>query len=109
MTEITGVAWAASGIGLDDLWEGEMQGVVVDDTDVLLINVDGRVHAFDDRCPHAATLLSEGTFEGNVLTCRAHLWQFDAVSGRGINPDNCSLAEYPVKIVEGSIFVQVGP
>jgi toluene monooxygenase system ferredoxin subunit len=90
----------------DDLWEGDMEAFPVADKSILLINIDGVFKAYANMCPHQAVPLSEGKLDGCVLTCRAHLWEFDASTGLGINPANKRLAEYPVRIVDG--MVQVG-
>jgi toluene monooxygenase system ferredoxin subunit len=37
---------------LDDLWNGEMMGLEVDGNHILLINVDDRIYAYADACPH---------------------------------------------------------
>lgn len=92
---------------LDDLWPGEMRRVLVESTPVLLVNVDGEVSAFEDRCSHQAVPLSEGRLEACVLTCRAHEWQFDATTGEGLNPRNVRLRRFPVRIVAGGILVEV--
>jgi nitrite reductase/ring-hydroxylating ferredoxin subunit len=96
-------------IALDELWEGEMVGLRLGAADVLLVNLGkAEVHAFDNRCPHAGSRLSEGHLQANVIQCGAHLWQFDARSGLGVNPRNCALRRYPVKVVDGAILVRVG-
>lgn len=94
---------------LDEIWEGEMMGVRVGETDVLLVNVGhGEIHAYDNRCPHAGSRLSEGHLSATKLQCAAHLWEFDVRSGQGINPRNCKLRRYPVKVVDGAVLVQLG-
>src|SRR5260370_17124814 len=75
----------------DDLWIGEMLGVEVGGVKVLLINVEDEVQAYLDRCPHRASALSEGNFESLTLTCAPHLWQFTALTGRGVNPEGSKL------------------
>lgn len=96
-------------IHIDDLWEGEMTPVEVQGTKVLLINVDGEVKAYQNRCPHQAWALDEGDFDGATLTCIRHMWTFDAASGRGVNPDDCSLISYPCEVGDdGMIRVDVG-
>ena len=95
-------------IASDDLWEGEMVGVRVDETDVLLVKLgEDEVHAYADRCPHAGARLSEGMLCGTTLRCSVHHWDFDARSGEGINPRKCTLARYPVQIVDGTVMVQL--
>jgi len=92
--------------GADDLWIGDMDAFVIADKPVLLVNVDGAFKAYADVCPHQAVKLSEGKFDGCVLTCRAHRWEFDATTGLSINPSNQRLVEYPVRVVDG--MVQIG-
>ncbi|WP_427896021.1 Rieske 2Fe-2S domain-containing protein [Kribbella sp. GL6] len=96
-------------IHIDDLWEGDMAPVDVNGTKVLLMNVDGDVRAYQNRCPHQAWALDEGDFDGATLTCVRHMWQFDAASGQGVNPDDCSLSRYPCEVGDdGMIRVDVG-
>ena len=89
---------------IDDLWEGDMAPVDVQGTKVLLVNVDGEVRAYQNRCPHQAWALDEGDFDGATLTCVRHMWQFDAASGQGVNPDDCSLNGYPCEVGEDGII-----
>ena len=92
---------------LDDLWEGEMEAFTVNGQEILLVCAEGGViKAFQGVCPHQDIALVEGTFDGKTVICRAHLWQFDACTGQGINPRDCALAEYPVDIVGEEVFVQ---
>ena len=75
-------------IHLDDLWEGDMTAVLVDGEPVLLVNVDGTVRAYSNQCPHQASALDQGDLDGETLTCAKHLWEFNAATGAGINPDD---------------------
>lgn len=100
-------AWVLA-LALADLWEGEMVGVCIGDVDVLLIHLGpGELRAYDNRCPHAGSRLSEGHLRKSSLLCRWHLWEFDVRTGAGVNPSHCSLKQYPVKVIDGSVWVQL--
>ena len=75
---------------------------------VLVYPIDGEVAALQGFCPHQQSSLAEGDFDGHTrLTCSAHEWQFDVTTGKGINPADCELARYPVKIEHDEIYVDV--
>ena len=91
------------------LWPGEMKGLVVDTTRVLLVNLDGDVHAYEDRCPHRGVALSCGKLEAasGTLTCAMHLWQYDARTGKGAEPTRRGLRRLPMKLEDDGIWVEV--
>ncbi len=94
-------------MALADLWSGEMVARVVDGKKVLLVRLGDAVYAYEDRCAHQGVALSEGRLDGTTLTCSAHLYQYDACSGRGINPRNLCLLAFAVDIRQGDVFVDV--
>jgi toluene monooxygenase system ferredoxin subunit len=93
---------------LDELWDGEMTVLEIDGNVVLLVNVDGGVHAYKDSCPHLGTRLSQGSLRRNVLTCATHGWGFDVSTGQGINPKTACLESFAVKVENGDILIDVG-
>ena len=107
MGEATQDKWTHA-CDLDDLWEGEMRALRVGTVQLVMCNVEGQVFAYDDRCPHLANRLSEGKFDGRLITCAAHEWVFDACGGGGVNPAQAQLNRYPVRVVGDAIFVEVG-
>jgi len=48
---------------------------------VLLVHQDGRVFAFDNRCPHMGFPLDRGSIEDGILTCHWHHARFELASG----------------------------
>ena len=56
----------------DDLWVGEMKGVVVDGVPVLLVGLEDGVRAYEDRCLHKGVALSKGQLSGSRLVCSVH-------------------------------------
>ncbi len=93
---------------VDDLWEGDMVAHEIDGHELLVLcQSNGEVTVLQGTCPHQDISLVEGTYKDGVLTCRAHLWQFDGCTGGGINPETCHLARYPIKIDQGKVWVDV--
>ena len=72
------------------LAEGELVGVDVAGTPVVICNVDGEIRAWEDRCPHRFVPLSKGTLDGETLTCRNHQWEFNARTGRASHSTSSS-------------------
>ncbi|WP_103383419.1 Rieske 2Fe-2S domain-containing protein [Pseudonocardia dioxanivorans] len=92
----------------DDLWAGEMKEFTVGGTTIVLLRTDDEsIRAVQYVCPHQDYPLREGYFDGCTLTCAAHLWEFDAQTGRSINPDDAKLALYPVEERDGIVYVAV--
>lgn len=89
----------------DDIWSGEMLDVDADGQKVPLVNCPGGIRAYQNRCPHQRMALSKGKFDGQVITCCAHLWQFDAATGKGINPQSSQLLSYAVKVLDNLIYI----
>jgi len=92
---------------LDELWIGEKLGIAVDGRAVLLVNVEGTVCAYEDRCRHKGIALSRGKLEAHVLTCSVHGWMYDARTGEGINPESARLPRFAVKIDGNDVLVDV--
>ncbi len=92
---------------LGSLWDGEMLGVTVGKVKVLLVNLEGTIHAFENRCAHQGMELSQGSLKQGVLTCAAHEWCYDVRSGSGINPRKARLRRFAVKVENDQILVDV--
>jgi toluene monooxygenase system ferredoxin subunit len=92
---------------LDDLWDGEMAPCSASGCKIVLVRVGETVRAYEDRCVHLGVALSEGLLEELVITCSAHHYQYDALTGRGINPRAVCLTRFPVRIEGGAIWVDV--
>jgi len=91
----------------DRLWDGEMECFRAGNTPILLLKINGQFHAYQAHCPHQGAALAEGELEGGLLTCTAHRWQFDAASGRGVNPRSAHLKRFPVHVVERKVLIDV--
>ena len=65
---------------------GDMKVVDVGDDQILLVNVDGEVHACDDICSHAYASLSEGDLDGAEVQCPLHGAIFNVRTGKVLTP-----------------------
>jgi toluene monooxygenase system ferredoxin subunit len=93
---------------LDALWSGDLLAATVDGVAVVVLRTGDIVRAYADRCAHLGVELSKGSLDGDILTCSAHHWQYDATTGRGVNPTSACLVRYATKVEDGAIFVDVG-
>ena len=93
----------------DAVPSGQMREYLVDDVEIVVVNLDGELRAFANRCPHQGGPLAKGRLEDGVIWCPWHLWQFDAKTGRARWPEGYTrAASYPVKVEEGQVYVDVG-
>jgi toluene monooxygenase system ferredoxin subunit len=92
---------------LEDLWSGEMIGLEANGERILLVNVDNRIYAYADVCPHQKSRLSEGVLTDNILRCATHHWEFDVCTGRGINPQTACLRGFPSRLDGNDILVNI--
>jgi toluene monooxygenase system ferredoxin subunit len=82
----------------DELWDGEMESFDIGAEEVLVLKVGGEIRAYCGVCPHQSVSLVEGRLEGALLTCRAHEWQFDVLSGDSVNPKGECLLRHDVRV-----------
>lgn len=44
--------------------------------DLVVVRYEGRVHAFENACPHRGAPLDQGSIEDGCLVCPLHGWAF---------------------------------
>lgn len=82
-----------------------MKRVVVDDRDMALFSVGGRIFAVQNDCPHQHfSMLHEGELNECRITCPMHGWTFDLETGRATNGSG-RLKRYAVKVGGGRVWV----
>lgn len=73
---------------------------------VALYQVNGRLCAVADRCPHAGAVLSGGELTAAVLTCPGHGSQFDVTTGQRVRgPADDHLATHRVMTEGGQVWL----
>jgi toluene monooxygenase system ferredoxin subunit len=94
-------------LSVDELWVGEMRGVVLGQQKLLVVRTEQAVCVYRDRCPHQGYPLSEGRLENGVITCPLHGHTFDAATGAGINPPAPRLVSLPARSEQGQLLVEL--
>jgi len=96
-------------LGADELEEGEMRMVWVDQADpVLVVHVNGEYHALQGTCSHEYFELDRGFLTAGTLTCALHLSRFDLTDGEPLDPPaELPLAVYPVELRDGRVVIEV--
>jgi len=93
---------------LDRCPPGNLLGVVVDKTPIVLANVDGDIYALEDRCSHQDFPLSDGELEDSQLECIYHGATFDVCTGRATQlPAIRPVTSFAVEVRDQEIFVQI--
>ncbi len=93
---------------LADLPPGTLAMVQVDGTDILLVNLDGKVHATQGVCSHEYFELDKGFLTGDSITCALHLSRFDLETGEALDPPaEAPLAVYWVVIDNDQIVLEL--
>jgi NAD(P)H-dependent nitrite reductase small subunit len=91
-----------------DVKEGEAIAVNVGDVQIALCRVDGTIYAFENVCPHAYALLSDGFIEGNEIECPLHAARFEISTGQCLAPPaDRDLMTYAVKVEGEDVLVEV--
>ncbi len=94
---------------------GKMKMVKLGDKEVLIANVNGNYYAIGNRCTHASADLSQGSLEGNIVTCPKHKSKFDVTSGKVVSGPKMLLVHpkindepsYEVKVEGNAILLKI--
>ena len=85
---------------------GVIEFETAEGTTVCLINAGDRIFACQAACPHQGSPLCDGAFDGDVLTCLHHLWQWSLREGgapRGLA--GATLPMYSVEVEGDCVYV----
>lgn len=79
-----------------------------DGVKVLIANAGANFYGYQGLCPHQDVCLDEGFFDGSVLTCHQHLWQWDITTGAAVGLAEAPLEKFEIEQQDGEIFVVQG-
>ncbi len=107
----------------DALAVGDRQVVTVGKQNILVVNHEGQFYAVDNKCPHMKLPMKKGKITADgAITCPFHRSVFDLRTGEVRNwtpwppvvgnvlgkiSSEKPLSVFPVRVEEGSIWVEV--
>jgi Fe-S cluster biogenesis protein NfuA/nitrite reductase/ring-hydroxylating ferredoxin subunit len=92
----------------EEVPEGTLRPVVVDDIPILLAHVGGELYAFKNGCVVDGLPLEGGRLTDTVIVCPWHNCAYDARSGKRVDePDQPGLAVVPIAVQDGAVRVAV--
>ena len=93
---------------LAEIPAGRGKQVDVNGQKVALFNLDGKVYAIDDTCPHRGASLSEGQCQQGQVMCPWHSARFDLATGQHLCPPAPKgVKAYPVQVVGDEVQIDV--
>ena len=107
MTEAQTEDWHFAG-NVDDFEDEDIEQIKVGPLAIALYRAKGNFYATQDLCTHERAYLSDGILIDCVVECPFHQGRFDVRSGKALSaPAFVPLKTYPLKIVDGKIYISV--
>jgi len=72
---------------------------------LLVANSGSEYFVVQAICPHQEVPLCEGMYDGSVLTCHQHLWQWDIRTGAPMGIAEAPLERYDVTVEGDAVYV----
>lgn len=93
---------------VEDVPPGQMVFVDVEDEELVLCNVNGKIWAVANVCSHDGGTLSEGLLLGDQIECPRHGARFDVRTGEvKALPAVVPIPTYEVKVQGDDVYVDV--
>jgi nitrite reductase/ring-hydroxylating ferredoxin subunit/DMSO/TMAO reductase YedYZ heme-binding membrane subunit len=92
-----------------DLREGHGKAVMVGSERKALFRHQSRIYALSNVCRHQGGPIGEGRILDGCITCPWHGWQYLTDTGTSPPPFHEVIETYPVRVVDGVIYVNPEP
>lgn len=90
-----------------ELLPGESKVAWDGDTPILVVNLDGELHALEDRCTHEDFELSAGQVQDGQIECVLHGARFDLRTGEALCPPAyVPVRKFPVMRQDDAIWTR---
>ena len=96
------------GPAVGEIPAGKKMRFDTEDTSILIINVNNRLNAYRNACPHQGMPLDGGMLDAEAceLTCPWHGFKFDAATGECFSAPQAQLESFPLRVEDGYIWVR---
>jgi nitrite reductase/ring-hydroxylating ferredoxin subunit len=92
----------------DELVEGKLKRVSIEEQPVLLVRLNGTIHAVSAICSHYGAPLNDGTVVERTIECPWHFSRFALEDGRVVQGPACSaIPAYDCKIVNDEVQIKM--
>ena len=85
---------------------GGSKVVMYDEIPVALFNINGKIIAWDNRCPHRGASLADGYINNDTVQCKYHLWEFDFKKACSTANENIKVKKFKISVIENDIFIR---
>jgi 3-phenylpropionate/trans-cinnamate dioxygenase ferredoxin subunit len=92
---------------IGDVPLGAGRAFAIEGYSIAVFNVDGKLYAIDDSCPHQGSSLAMGRLEGYVVTCRSHGMKVNVSAGEHQPGLGMNVRSFPVESRPDGLYVGV--
>ena len=96
-------------INVDEIDEEDVMPVEIDNKEIAIYKVKGKVFATADLCTHGQAYLSEGIVVGEVIECPLHQGRFCLKTGKALSaPVSEPISIYETKMEDSKVYIRIG-
>ena len=95
-------------VEVSELPEGQLKRVSIDEQPVLLVRLNGTIHAVGAVCSHYGAPLNAGTVVGKMIECPWHYSRFALEDGKVVQGPACAaIPVYDCRIVGNQVQIKM--
>lgn len=92
----------------NDIKPDQTKKFIINDTPILVINLNQSFYAIHDLCTHEDSSLSLGCLKGEYVDCTLHGSRFNVITGIPIDePATEAVQTYPVSVIDNVIYIEI--
>lgn len=86
---------------------GAGRAFTIEGRSIAVFNVDGKLYAIDDSCPHQGSSLAMGRLEGCIVTCRSHGLKVNVTAGKELPGVGLDTRSFPFESRPNGLYVDL--